>query len=266
MSESTDPQRMTSVPILFEDEHLVAVAKPAGLFVHRSSADRTVELVLLQMVRDQIGLNLFTVHRLDRATSGLVVFAKSAAVAAAMGQLFADRRIQKTYQAVVRGFPDDQGQIQIPLVSARGRGKPEGHPHAAPQDALTKFETVQRFELPIASRHFPTTRCALVNVFPRTGRYHQIRRHFNYISHPVIGDTSHGDRRINRSVAEFCGLGRLMLAATRLQWIHPVTKQPLDLHCPPEPSFERAIRQLRLYNWPANKPTFPPSRSTNRLP
>lgn len=244
---STQRSSGSPVEIVFEDEHLIAVAKPAGLFVHRSKADRAVANTLLQQMRDQIGQHLFTVHRLDRATSGLVLLAKSSIVAAALGQQFESRTIRKTYQAVVRGFTDESGTIDTPLVSARGRGKPAEHPYAVPQPALTSYTTTRHYELPLPDRSFSTTRISLVQVLPRTGRFHQIRRHFNYISHPVVGDSSHGDSRLNRRIAEFCDQPRLMLAATELQLQHPVHNTKLHLTCPPESSFAAVIERLQPF-------------------
>ncbi|MEQ9409917.1 MAG: pseudouridine synthase [Fuerstiella sp.] len=235
------------LPILYNDEWLVAVAKPSGLFVHRSNEDRSATSFVLQQIRDQLGHFVYPVHRLDRATSGIVVLAKMPEAASGMGLLFTERRVSKTYQALVRGFCDDHGSIRIPLVSSLGRGSPAGHPQAAPQDAETHYETRQRFELPLPSGRYPTTRCSLVEVRPVTGRYHQIRRHFNQISHPVLGDTSHGDSHQNRFYRNHLNLTRLMLAAVRLQFPHPVTGQTVLITCPPEVSFQAVIDRLQQF-------------------
>ena len=243
-SEQPDAAELS---ILFEDDDLIAVAKPSGLFVHRSDVDRSVDAALLQLVRDHSGSFVYPVHRLDRATSGVVVFAKSAAVAAAMGQLFSGRAVAKTYHALVRGHCPLNGEVNDPLIPARGRGKPSDHPHAVAQEAVTQFTTLDRFEIPQPSGRYATTRCSLVEVRPLTGRFHQIRRHFNYISHPVIGDTSHGDGRQNQFFRQQFEVTRLMLAAVKLQFAHPVNRQETVITAAPEESFQAVIQRLSAY-------------------
>ena len=239
--------------LLYEDESFVAVAKPSGMFVHRSDADHSATCFVLQSVRDQLNQMLFPVHRLDRATSGVVLLARSSNAAAAVGKLFTERLVSKTYFALVRGHCEDSGEINDPLVSARGRGLPSDHPHAQPQDALTRFKTVERYEMPVESERFPTTRCSLIEASPITGRYHQIRRHFNYFSHPVIGDTSHGDGRQNRSFRENFGVTRLMLASVRMNFQHPLSEGKVEISCPPETSFQTVIDRLKPWRLPVDE-------------
>lgn len=235
----------TALPVLFRDEHLIAVAKPSGVFVHRSENNRTERDVVLQAVRDQIGTFLYPVHRLDRATSGIVLLAQTRYAASEMSRAFADRKVSKTYVALVRGHCVSDGRIATPLVPARGRGKPKGHPYAVPQEAETIFHTIEQFELPVRNDRYETTRSSLVEVKPRTGRFHQIRRHFNYISHPVIGDTSHGDSRHNSLYRKHFNLQRLMLAAVRLEFSHPVTGEQIDISCRPDSTFTDIVKRLQ---------------------
>ncbi|MDG1895405.1 MAG: pseudouridine synthase [Fuerstiella sp.] len=241
---------MNEVQILYQDEHLVAVAKPSGMFVHRSDADRSAESVVVQILRSQLAQNIFPVHRLDRATSGVLLLARSHAAASACGLMFSERRVKKTYHALIRGFSMPEGQVDTPLKSSRGRDKPDGHPWAIPQHASTSYRTLKQFQVPIALGQHATTRSSLVKVQPETGRYHQIRRHFNYVSHPVIGDTSHGDGRHNRVYREHFGAERLMLAAVRLEFQHPVTEKPCDINCPADSSFTTVIDQLDVFRIP----------------
>ncbi|MEZ6127283.1 MAG: pseudouridine synthase [Planctomycetaceae bacterium] len=233
--------------VLYEDDELIAISKPAGMFVHRSEADRSADEFVLQRIRDQVGAFVFPVHRLDRATSGVLLLAKSRLAAAALGQLFADRAVSKTYHALVRGHCLNSGEIKTPLISARGRDKPVGHPFRDPQSAVTRFRTLFRYDIPLVSDRYPTTRCCMVEVQPVTGRYHQIRRHFNSIAHPIIGDSAHGDTRQNRFFAKTADCHRLMLAAVRIQLPHPASQRPLDIECPPEESFTTVLR--RLESW-----------------
>ncbi|MDG2131270.1 MAG: pseudouridine synthase [Fuerstiella sp.] len=238
--------------ILYQDEYLVAVAKPSGMFVHRSDADRTAASVVVQLLRNQLGQIIYPVHRLDRATSGVLLLARSSNAAAACGLMFSERRVRKTYCALVRGYCEANGQIDAPLISSRGRDQPADHPWAVPQQASTSYRTLRQFEVPITLGQYSTTRSSLVEAHPQTGRYHQIRRHFNYVSHPVIGDTSHGDGRHNRWYREHFGAERLMLAAVRLEFDHPITGTACDIHCPTAGSFTTVIRQLEKFRVPVS--------------
>lgn len=238
----------TALKILYRDDHLLAVAKPSGLFVHRSEKDRRQRVAALQLARDLVGQDVFTIHRLDRATSGVLLFAMTPAAATAMSAQFARREVTKHYLTLVRGHCPVAGVIQTPLVSARGRGLPAEHPFARPQDAVTRFSRRAAYEVPIAGQRFPTTRCALVDVWPGTGRYHQIRRHFNYESHPVIGDSSHGDSRQNRLFREHLGVSRLMLAAIGLSFVHPETERQIVIRCNPAADFRAVTHRLQAFS------------------
>lgn len=245
MNEPQESEPRTFIPILFEDEQLVIVHKPSGMFVHRSLADRSATEFVVQHVRDQVGCFVYPVHRLDRPTSGVLMLAKSSAAAALFGSMFAERQVRKTYVALVRGHTDDAGTIDRPLVSDKGRGKSESNPLSVPQDAETDYRTLERFEVPIPFGRHATTRCSLVEVHPRTGRYHQIRRHLAGISHPVIGDADHGDTKFNRHAQTHLATTRLMLAAIRLEFPHPTTGCETKIECPLEGSFRSIIEKLR---------------------
>lgn len=232
------------VRILFEDADLCVVHKPAGLVVHRRArgSDRR-EPALLQAVRDTLHQRVYPVHRLDRATSGLVVFARCPEMAGRLSQQFRERTVGKQYQALVRGF----------LLSPRTviAGLKKHSPGGAPQTdtagrlaAQTELVPTNWFEIPEPSDRYATTRCTCLTARPRTGRWHQIRRHLNHVSHPVIGDTAHGDHRRNRFFRDRLGADRLMLAAVRLQFRHPRTAVPLEIHCEPAEEFQRVIRRL----------------------
>jgi tRNA pseudouridine65 synthase len=203
------------------------------MFVHRSMADRSATEFVVQTVRDQLKCFVYPVHRLDRPTSGVLLLAKSSEAAALYAAMFAERQIQKTYLALVRGHTQDSGKIDRPLVSDKGRGKPATDPHSVPQEAETCYRTLEKFEAGFASgRH-------------ETGRYHQIRRHLTGISHPVVGDADHGDTKFNRTFQQHAGVTRLMLAAVRVQFVHPMSKEQIVIDCSPEHSFIRVIELLR---------------------
>lgn len=237
-----------SLELLYRDDHLLAVAKPSGLFVHRSEKDRSQRVAALQLARDLAGQDVYTIHRLDRATSGVLLFGMTPAAATVMSGQFARREVAKHYLALVRGHCPEAGLIETPLVSARGRGLPAEHPFAEPQEAVTRFARRTAFAIPIAGQRFPTTRCSLVDVWPGTGRFHQIRRHFNYTSHPVIGDSSHGDSRQNRLFREHLGVSRLMLAAIGLSFVHPETAEKVQISCPPADDFLCVTERLREFS------------------
>lgn len=195
------------------------------MFVHRTNMDRRVRDVVVQTVRDQLHRPVFPVHRVDRPASGIVLMGLSSQAASAASELFRDRKVDKAYLALVRGYPPYDGHIDRPLT------KPEAA-CGEPLEAITEFTTERRFEVPLRSDRFPTTRCSLVRVLPRTGRFHQIRRHLNGINHPVIGDTSHGDSRQNRFFRRYANAVRLMLHAAELRFHHPVTKECVEIRCP----------------------------------
>ena len=211
--------------ILYRDDYLVSVAKPPGLLVHRTGLDAGETRFALQLLRDQIGRQVWPVHRLDKGTSGVLLFALDAATARALGQAFErGEAMRKSYRAVVRGWPDAAGTIAHPLKRMPDdmrTGREEI------QDALTHYHTLERYELPLAQGRFASTRCALVELQPVTGRRHQLRRHMKHIAHPIIGDATHGKGPLNRALAELLGLQRLWLHAGRLELAHPVTGQPL---------------------------------------
>jgi len=205
----------------------VAVDKPPGLLVHRTGLDAGETQFALQLLRDQLGRPVWPAHRLDKGTSGVLLFALDADTARLMGQAFeAPDQVQKTYHAVVRGWPPESGLIDHPLKRMEDDARP-GRDEV--QDAQTRYRTLERYELPLPYGHFPTTRCALVELQPLTGRRHQLRRHLKHIAHPIIGDATHGKGPLNRAVAGLFGRQRLWLHAQRLQLRHPITGATLDI-------------------------------------
>lgn len=219
-----------TLQLLHADEHLVAVDKPPGLLVHRSQLAAGEDEAALQQLRDQLGRKVWPVHRLDRGTSGVLVFALSAEVAGLLGAMFEGGQMHKRYLALVRGWPAaDGGLIDHPL--ARDPELPStGQPLLAAQ---TRWQLLQRLDWPVVTDpRFPTTRVALLAAEPLQGRRHQIRRHLKHIAHPILGDATHGKGPLNRSVAAHLGLQRLWLHAQQLVLSHPVTGEVLTLQAP----------------------------------
>ena len=222
--------------ILYQDEWLVAVDKPPGLLVHRTGLDAGETQFALQLLRDQLGRPVWPAHRLDKGTSGVLLFALDAETARALGLAFeAPDLVRKTYRAVVRGWPSAEGLIAHPLKRLEDDARAG---RVEVQDAQTRYRTLERYELPLPYSGFPTTRCALVELQPLTGRRHQLRRHMKHLAHPIIGDATHGKGPLNRAVAERLGLQRLWLHALRLELPHPVSAAPLSIEAPCDQAWE----------------------------
>ena len=199
--------------VLHADAAIVAIDKPAGLLVHRSSLDAHETRSAAEMLRTQLGAPVWLLHRLDKATSGVLAFARSAAVASALGEAFEAGRVHKRYLALVRGWPPAEGEIDYPL--ARDPELPSAGQPRLP--AVTRYRRRACFEWPFPDGQHATSRYALVEVEPLSGRRHQIRRHFKHIAHPLVGDTTHGKGTHNRAVAAWLGTARLWLHACRLE-------------------------------------------------
>lgn len=200
--------------ILYRDADLVAIDKPAGLLVHPSALDAHEERTAVQLLQRQLGEQLRPLHRLDKATSGVLLFARTPQAARHWGLAFEAGEIRKRYVALVRGWPQDQGEIDYPL--ARDPELPSAGQPRVP--AATRYRRLACFDWPFSAdgRH-PSSRYALVDVEPLTGRRHQIRRHFKHIAHPLVGDTTHGKGAHNRAVAQWLGVQRLWLHAAAIE-------------------------------------------------
>lgn len=227
-----------TLAILHQDEHLVAIDKPPGLLVHRTQLAAHEDEAALQRLRDQLGQPVWPVHRLDRGTSGVLLFALSADVASLLGPMFEQGQMRKSYLALVRGWPvEDAGVVDHPL--ARDPELPStGQALLAAQ---TRWRVLRRIEWPLVTDpRFPTTRVALLEAEPLQGRRHQIRRHLKHIAHPILGDATHGKGPLNRAVAAHLGTQRLWLHARSLALTHPVSGAALQLLAPPDAQWPAA--------------------------
>ena len=220
------------LPILYRDEHLIAIHKPSGLLVHRSELDRHETRFAVQLLRDQIGQRVHPVHRLDKGTSGVLLFAFDKDTGAALSRQFETQAVQKTYLAVVRGWPAEAGLIDHPLAVVRDAYEPAAAADAAPQPARTAWRRLATIELPVRVDRYPSSRYALLALEPETGRRHQIRRHLKHASHPIIGDATYGNGRHNRMFAARFGVARLLLASVALRLRHPVSGVTLSILAP----------------------------------
>lgn len=244
---SFDPVADTALnplTLLYQDDALLAVHKPSGLLVHRSPIDKHETEFALQYARTlNGGAHVYPLHRLDRATSGLLLFARSPEVAGRMGEAMMARQIKKTYLAIVRGWPEPEGHLDYPLRDMADDPRYRGG-ELKLRDAVTDYERLATVELPVAVDRYPTSRYALMRLRPQTGRKHQLRRHMKHLRHPIIGDAKHGKSTHNHYFGRAFGVQRLMLAATRLDLLHPTTEQPLTLTAPLADDFQQVMRAL----------------------
>lgn len=231
--------------ILYQDEWLVAIDKPSGLLVHRSKIDRHETRFAIQLLRDQIGQYVFPVHRLDKPTSGVLLFALDPETARDITEQFTQRAIEKQYLAVVRGHTDDHGFIDKPLREALDPASDSrARQNKAGQQARTDYTLLARTELPEPVRPYPTSRYSLLRLRPTTGRRHQIRRHLNHIAHPIIGDVNHGDRYHNQFFRRQFNCHRLLLMAQSLEFTHPKTQSRIRLDAKMDETFTRVVEGL----------------------
>jgi len=222
--------------IIYQDEYLIAINKPHGLLVHQSSIARDATEFALQMLRDQVGKHVSPVHRLDRKTSGILLFAFDKATEVAMQQQFMNAETEKKYLAILRGFSPDAMDIDYPLAKENG----------TLQEAFTAFRTLQRAEIEVPFGKHLTSRYSLVEATPKTGRMHQLRKHFSHILHPIIGDRTHGCNKQNKLFLEKWNMTTMLLHASELSFIHPITSAPVQLKAELHDEFKRVMDFLKM--------------------
>jgi tRNA pseudouridine65 synthase len=221
-----------TIPVLYCDDALAVVDKPAGLMVHDSALARGETDFMADRLREQFGRQIFLVHRLDRATSGCLLLAFDRDSASTLGKSLMAGGLQKDYLAMCRGWPEDAFVVDHALDG--GPGKPQKKP------AITHFERLATCELALPSAGFETSRYALLRAQPQTGRFRQIRRHLKHLSHHLIGDTSHGDGRHNRAF-RMMGIHRMLLHAERLRFDHPHSGERIEAVAPVDAEFAKAL-------------------------
>lgn len=243
----SDPSETRPVPganpltEIYRDQWLLVVHKPAGLLVHRSPIDPHETEFALQYARAMNGGEyVYPLHRLDRPTSGILVFARDPHTASILGKALMAGEVSKTYLAMVRGWTPEHGLIDYPLREEPEDKRRKNDPQPL-REARTRYQRLATTEIRVEIEGYPSSRYSLVELYPETGRKHQLRRHMKHISHPIIGDANHGRGRHNRYFAERFGQGRLMLAATGMTFRHPVSGEPLQLRAEPEASFLQVL-------------------------
>lgn len=224
--------------ILYQDQNYLAINKSAGLLVHRTKLDRLATEFAVQTLQDQINQKVYPCHRLDRATSGVLLFALNQEAAAFASQQFSERKVLKTYHAIVRGWIDDSGSIDYDL---RSEDRPD-----RTQSALTEYNCLCRSEIPLPIGRYQQARFSLVELRPKTGRKHQLRRHMAHLRHPILGDTRHGDGAQNKFIREHYNCHQLLLRAVKLQLSHPNSRAELTILANYTGTFQRLAESLKL--------------------
>lgn len=245
--EKDAPANPPILEILYQDEYLIAINKPSGMLVHRSWLDKGETVFVMQTLRNQINQHVFPLHRLDRPTSGVLVFALSSEIASLMMPLFAGRDIHKTYHAIVRGWIQDGALLDYPLKEERDKIADKfASSEPVFQEAITEYTPLAHAELPIPMGRYNACRYTLVEMKPHTGRKHQLRRHMHHLSHHIIGDVNHGDGRHNRLFREQFSCHQLLLHASRLSFSHPITQKRIEIEAKLDPVWLRVLRGLEL--------------------
>ena len=222
--------------ILYQDEHLIAINKPHGLLVHRSSYAAEANEFAVQILRDQLGKFVYPCHRLDRKTGGVLLFALDKETNSLMQRQFAENKVKKTYHAIVRGHTDDSGKIDYLLTNESGKT----------QEAITNYKTVSTTEINVPFGKHDTSRYSLIEVTPETGRMHQIRKHMAHIFHPIIGDRPHGCNKQNKLFKEKWNMTTMMLHAISIEFEHPHTEEKVKIAAPLQDEFFRMLMTLEF--------------------
>lgn len=230
--------------ILYQDDELIAINKPAGMLVHRSWLDKHETVFAMQTLRDQIGQHVFPIHRLDRPTSGVLLFALNSEMARLMSEQFEQHTIKKSYLAVVRGYLLGNGCIDYPLKVQLDKIADKFSNDKEPQSAITEYQSLATVEMPYPVGKFQTARYSLVQLFPKTGRKHQLRRHLKHLFHPIMGDTNYGDLHQNRALATHTGCGRLFLHSNSLTFTQPRTARTVEITAALDVQWETLFHQF----------------------
>ena len=242
------PMSEKPLNILYRDPHIIAVEKPHGLLVHRSPIDKHETRFAVQQLRDQIGQHVYPLHRLDRPTSGILLFALSAEVASLVGQHFMSHQVKKEYAAIVRGWLHGEGVIDYALKYKWDKyADANRRQQVAPQPAFTHYAPQARYLIPMPVGRYEQARFSLVKLNPASGRKHQLRRHMVHIRHPILGDTTHGDGKQNKFGKQAFDFHNLALSCTHMSFPHPVSQQWVEINCEPSDSIRALLAQWQSF-------------------
>ena len=222
--------------ILYQDEYIIAINKPSGLLVHKSFYARDAKVFAIQELRNQIGgQHVYPIHRLDRKTSGVLLFALDKEALKIMNDRFATREVEKKYLAILRGWSPDELTIDYDLTNDDG----------VKQNAITYFHRLQKAETELEFNNHPTSRYCLVEAIPETGRMHQLRKHFKHILHPILGSRPHGCNKQNKFWLEKFQMNTMLLHASELSFIHPYSNEKMVIKADLSDEFKRVLEILR---------------------
>ena len=237
MNTSIQPN-ISSIEIVYEDKYLIVVNKPNNVLIHESHYARNIrETTLLEFLEQQLGYPVYPAHRLDRKTSGIILLLKQKENVSQFQELFTSNQIQKTYYAIVRGFSPASGTIDSPV---------KNDDTGIYKDALTNYQSITNIELNIPVHPYDKSRYSLVQLTPKTGRMHQLRKHLSKISHPIVGDYKYGDRFHNRMFETEFSCIYMFLHAFQLEFIHPITNEKLQLTANFPSDWEKLFTK---FNW-----------------
>lgn len=222
--------------ILYRDSSIIAINKPHGLMVHKSLIGGNTDTFAVQTLRDQIGQYVYPAHRLDRKTSGVLLFSLQADLLPFLQKQFQMQEVNKTYLAILRGYAPERETIDYDLTNDKGKT----------QNAITRFRTLSTTEIEVPLGKFSTSRYSLVEANPETGRMHQLRKHFAHINHPIIGDRPHGCNKQNKLFLEKWNMGKMLLHAKELSFQHPITNEAINIVAPLSNEFQRMLMVLNL--------------------
>jgi tRNA pseudouridine65 synthase len=234
--------------ILFQDADFVAINKPHGLLVHRSPIAADADEFAVQILRNQLGQKVYPVHRLDRKTSGVLLFALNEEMNKSLQEAFMAKKVLKKYVALVRGFAPESATIDYPLTNEAGKI----------QEAITHFKRLQTIEIPLPFGKFDTSRYSLLELQPESGRMHQIRKHLAHIFHPIIGDRPHGCNKQNKFFLENWEMKNMLLHASELQFMHPVLQEEITIKAGFQMEFTRILAVLNDLVISENKDSLQP--------
>ncbi len=221
--------------ILYEDESIIVIDKPSKMMVYPTPMAKNCHWFATKELAKLGYTKLHTIHRLDRPTSGVLLFAKNKEVARDLSLLFRENKIKKTYLCLVRGFTEKSGSIDKAL-------KKDGD--GSLQEAKTNYTLLNQIIVDLEISKYPQSRFSLVEVEPQTGRMHQIRRHFSHLRHPIIGDKRYGDRHYNKFIKEQYKIEDLMLHALSIEFKHPSSKELIKIETDPPTYFNELLEIL----------------------
>ncbi|MDQ1098428.1 MULTISPECIES: pseudouridine synthase [Chryseobacterium] len=215
--------------ILYRDEHIIAINKPSGLLVHKSFYSGEADTYAIQELKKQIGQKVYPVHRLDRKTSGVLLFTLDKETLRTMSDQFATREVEKKYIAILRGWTKEEETIDYDLTNE----------NEVKQNAMTYYRRLQTSEIDLPFLKHLTSRYSLVEAIPETGRFHQLRKHFKHILHPILGCRKHGCNKQNKLLLQTFNMTRMTLHAYQLAFTHPITNERINVYATIDEEFKK---------------------------